>query len=418
MKIEPGHLLAMLFAKATAATQAANCLPPHLPPPPRGRILALGAGKAAAAMARAVELHYPQSQLSGLVVTRYGHRVPCQRIEVVEAAHPTPDEAGEQAAARMLALAQELGEDDLLLCLISGGGSALLPLPAAGITLADKQAITRHLLSCGAPIAEINVVRKHLSAIKGGRLAQAAGGAQVLTLIISDVPGDDPAMVASGPTLADASTCAQALAICERWKCPLPPHVQSVLAQNESVKQLPPQHSAKIIASNQHALHAAASVAQQFGVRPYILSDAFEGEAREVAKIHAALVMQALRNDPFCPFQRPCLLLSGGETTVTLEGNGRGGRNTEFLLALALALPEGAPVYGIACDTDGIDGSEQNAGAGCHPDTLTRARALGINGLAHLNNHDAYGFFSALGDLIVTGPSLTNVNDFRAILIL
>lgn len=425
MNTDPRQLLATLFATATAAAQPMQCLPPCLPAPPKGRTVVIGAGKAAAAMARAVELHWPREKLSGLVVTRYGHALPCEVIEVMQAAHPVPDQAGHSAAQRMLDLLSDVGPDDLVLCLISGGGSALLTLPAPGISLSQKQDINRALLISGASISEINTVRKHLSAIKGGRLALAAGGAQVLTLLISDVPGDDPATIASGPTLPDASTCVQALEICTRYRIALPPNVLAWLEsdQGETPKPGDPrfaQHSHHVIASSQHALQAAAKMAKEMGITPHILSDCIEGEARDVALVHAALVQQTLRSKPgdFCPFQRPCILLSGGETTVTVDGTGRGGRNTEFLLALTMALGGAANVYGIACDTDGIDGSESNAGAWCSPDSLARAHALGLNPQAHLSNNDAYGFFAALDDLIITGPSLTNVNDFRAILIL
>ncbi|MBI3229272.1 MAG: glycerate kinase [Burkholderiales bacterium] len=428
--IDPRQFLAALFAAATTAAQPAHCLPLFLPPAPNaGRIIVIGAGKAAAAMARVVELHYPHSDISGLVVTRYGHQVPCEKIRVVQAAHPVPDQAGMQAAQEILSLVANLTSEDVVLCLISGGGSALLALPAGDITLAQKQEINRALLISGATISEMNCVRKHLSAIKGGRLALAVGPAQLHTLLISDVPGDDPATIASGPTLADATTRQQALAICAKYEIALP---ATVLAWLESEQAETPKPSAEgvanpfahhhthVIASSQQALQAAARLAQQSGLHPYILSDSVEGEARDVALVHAALVQQTLRTDgnEFCPFKRPCLLLSGGETTVTVDGQGRGGRNSEFLLALAIALNGAPQVFSIACDTDGIDGSENNAGAICGPETLQRASALGLNASAHLANNDAYGFFAALGDLVITGPSLTNVNDFRAILIL
>ena len=425
MITDPRRFLASLFATATAATQPAYCLPAYLPPPPKGRTVVIGAGKAAAAMAQTLEKHWPHAHLSGMVITRYGHQTPCQTIEVVQAGHPVPDLAGMQASQRMLALVENLSVDDLVLCLISGGGSALLNLPAHSISLAQKQAINQALLRSGATIHEINCVRKHLSGIKGGRLGLAVGPAQLLTLLISDVPGDDPATIASGPTLPDASTCAQALAICEKYRLDLPTNVRDWLhnpAAETPKPDLPAfaHHQYRVIASNQQALQAAATWAKQSGITPYILSDSIEGEARDVALVHAAIVGQIVRDgeNQFCPFQRPCLLLSGGETTVTVDGDGRGGRNSEFLLALVQALAGMPNVYAIACDTDGIDGSEQNAGAICAPDTLARAQALGLQAQAHLNNNDAYGFFAALDDLIVTGPSLTNVNDFRAILIL
>ncbi len=385
----------------------------------------IGAGKAAAAMARVVELHYPNSALSGVVVTRYGYQVPCERVQVMQAAHPIPDVAGINATRAILALLADVQAEDTVLCLISGGGSSLLNLPAGDITLEQKQEINRALLMSGAPINEMNIVRKHLSRIKGGRLGLAVGSAQLHTFLISDVPGDSPATIASGPTLPDSSTSAEALAICEKYAINLPENVHAWLSSPASETPKPgdsrfSHHHTQVIATNQHALQAAASLAQSMGINPYILSDSFEGEARDVAMLHAALVQQTLRpgNQDFCPFKRPCLILSGGETTVTVDGAGRGGRNSEFLLALALAL-DGAPqVFCIACDTDGIDGSENNAGAICSPDSLARAKVLGLNAASHLANNDAYGFFAALSDLVITGPSFTNVNDFRAILIL
>lgn len=431
LNLHPRLFLAQLFASAVGATLPRLCLPPFLPAPPKGKIVVVGAGKAAAAMAQAVEQHWPDLPLQGLVVTRYGHAVACRKIEIVEAGHPLPDAAGETAAQRILQMVQGLSADDLVLCLISGGGSALLSLPAPGISLAQKKEINHALLRCGARISEINTVRKHLSAIKGGRLALAALPAQVLSLVISDVPGDDPSMVASGPTLPDASTCAQALAICKKYGISLPRNVVEYLHSEEAETPKPgdprfANQRCEVVASAQHALLAAARLATQNGITPYILSDCMEGEARDVARVHAALVRQILRSgdNSYCAFQTPCLLLSGGETTVTLhdeQNQGRGGRNSEFLLALLLALedmPGLERVYGLACDTDGIDGSEQNAGACFEPQSLQRAQALGINAHAHLANNDAYGFFSVLEDLIVTGPSLTNVNDFRAILVL
>lgn len=423
---DPRKILAALFAVAMAEAQPAQCLPRFLPPAPSsGRIIVIGAGKAAASMARVVELHYPNSALSGIVVTRYGHQVPCERVQVLQAAHPIPDAAGMHAAREILALLADVQEEDTVLCLISGGGSSLLTLPGGDITLEQKQAIHRALLHSGAPISEMNIVRKHLSAIKAGRLALAVGRAQLHTFLISDVPGDSPATIASGPTLPDSSTCAEALAICEKYAIELPENVRTWL--NSPAAETPKpgdprftQHHTHVIATNQHALQAAAGLAQTMGINPYILSDSIEGEARDVAMVHAALVQQTLRagSQDFCPFKRPCLILSGGETTVTVDGAGRGGRNSEFLLALALALNGAPQVFCIACDTDGIDGSENNAGAICAPDSLARAQGLGLNAASHLANNDAYGFFAALGDLVITGPSFTNVNDFRAILIL
>ena len=417
MILSPHAFLRSLFAAAVAAADPAAGVPRHLPSAPKGRTLVIGAGKAAAAMARAVEAHWP-GELSGLVVTRYGHGVPCKRIEVIEAAHPVPDEAGQIAAARMLAVVQELTSDDLVLVLVSGGGSALLALPFDGITLAEKQQMNRALLKSGASISEMNCVRKHLSAIKGGRLAAAACPARLLTLVISDVPGDDPAVVASGPTVADPSTCADALAILQNYRIAVPPPVEDLLRSGLSETPKPgdvcfAHCETRVIATAQGSLAAAAEAARAAGVTPLILGDAIEGEAREVAKVMAGLARScALHGVPARP---PCVLLSGGETTVTVRGQGRGGRNAEFLLALALAL-DGAPgIHALACDTDGIDGSEDNAGALLSPDTLRRARAAGIDARARLADNDGYGFFSALGDLVVTGPTRTNVNDFRAI---
>ena len=419
--LDPRAFLQGLFGAALDAVAPAKCLPPHLPQPPAGgRTLVLGAGKAAAAMARSVEQHW-QGELSGLVVTRYGHGVPCERITVVEAAHPVPDDAGRQAASRMLAMAASLTANDLVLCLISGGGSSLLALPAPGLTLEDKQGINRALLRSGATIAEINCVRKHLSAIKGGRLALACAPARVVTLLISDVPGDDPGTIASGPTLADPSTCADALAVLRKYSIDAPASVLEHLASSAGETPKPgaagfERNSVHVIATAQDALEAGAAYARAAGITAHILSDAIEGEARDIAMMHAAMARQVGRRDQ--PFARPCVILSGGETTVTVSGKGRGGRNAEFLLSLAVAL-NGAPgVHAIACDTDGIDGSEDNAGALVGPDTLARARALGINPAALLDANDAYSFFDSLGDLVVTGPTRTNVNDFRALLIL
>jgi hydroxypyruvate reductase len=410
-----------MFDAAVAAAQPSHCLPPHLPAPPKGtgRTIVIGAGKASAAMARAVEDHW-QGPLSGLVVTRYGYAVPCQRIEIVEAAHPVPDEAGLQAAQRMLALVADLHEDDLVICLISGGGSALLALPLPGISLADKQALNRALLNSGATIGEMNCVRRHLSAVKGGRLAAACHPAKVVSLLISDVPGDDPADIASGPTSADASTCADALDILARYAIDVPAHVRAVLAsgQGESVKPGDPRLAGSelhMITTPQLALEAAAAVARAAGVATHILGDSIEGEAREVGIVMAGITRQvATRAQPFTP---PCILLSGGETTVTVRGQGRGGRNVEFLLSLGIALIGLAGVHAIACDTDGVDGQEDIAGALLSPDTLARAWQQGIKPRDSLANNDGHGFFQALGDSVISGPTLTNVNDFRAIYI-
>ena len=419
--IDPRSFLLDLYRSAVGAVGAGACLPPFLPEPPvGGRTLVIGAGKGAAEMARTVERHWP-GELSGMVVTRYGHGAPCERIEVVEAAHPVPDEAGRQAAARMLAMVQGLTANDLVLCLISGGGSALLALPAPGITLEQKQALNRALLKSGAAISEINCVRKHLSAIKGGRLGLACAPARVMTLLISDVPGDDPGMVASGPTLPDATTCADALAVLKKYAIAVPDPVRAHLASGSGETPKPgdarfARNSEHVIAVAQDALEAAAATARAAGITPYILSDGIEGEARDVGIVHAAMARQvAARSQPFAA---PCVILSGGETTVTVRGSGRGGRNAEFLLSLAVALDGHRHIHAIACDTDGIDGSEDNAGALYGPDSLARAAALGLRGRTLLDDNDGYGFFSALGDLVVTGPSRTNVNDFRAVLIL
>lgn len=417
----PRQLLLDMYNSAVGAVSAEKCLPAFLPKPaPGGCTLVIGAGKGAAAMARTVEDHW-QGELSGLVVTRYGHGADCKRIDVVEAAHPVPDEAGRRAAGRMLQMVQNLSENDLVLCLISGGGSALLALPADGVTLEQKRALSKALLKSGATIAEMNCVRKHLSAIKGGRLALACAPARVVTLLISDVPGDDPGVIASGPTLPDPTTCAEALAILRKYRIEIPANIERHLAsgQGETPKPGDPRFARNthhVIATARQALEAAAATARAAGIAPYILSDEIEGEARDVGMVHAALARQvALRGQPF---QRPCVLISGGETTVTVRGRGRGGRNAEFLLSLAAALDGCAGVHAIACDTDGIDGSEDNAGAVYQPDSMARAEKLGLHARKMLDNNDGYGFFSALGDLVVSGPTRTNVNDFRALLIL
>ena len=417
-----GHstdLLRRMFQAAVEAAQPARCVAAHLPAAPKGRLIVIGAGKASAEMARAVEHNWP-GPLEGLVVTRYGHGAPCRHIEVIEAAHPVPDEAGVIAARRILEKVQGLSANDTVLCLISGGGSSLLALPLAGITLQDKQALGRQLLTSGASISEINCVRRHLSAIKGGRLAAACHPARVVTLLISDVPGDNPCDIASGPTVGDATTCADALAIVRRYGIALPSRVLDVLSSEcaESVKPGDARLSGietSLIATPQMALEAAARVAQDAGVVAHILSDRIEGESRDVGKVMAAMAIQVARRGQ--PFKPPCVLLSGGETTVTVRGDGRGGRNVEFLLSLALALQGEPAVHALAADTDGVDGQEEIAGACGSPDTLQRARSLGIHPANSLERTDAHGFFQALGDGIVTGPTLTNVNDFRAILI-
>jgi hydroxypyruvate reductase len=417
--VGPRALLRRMFEAAIASAQPAVCIPPHLPPAPRGRLVVIGAGKASAAMARAVEQHW-RGPLSGLVVTRYGYAVPCEQIEIAESAHPVPDAAGLAAAGRMLETVKGLTADDLVLCLISGGGSALLPLPAAGLSLDDKQAINRSLLACGATISEMNCVRRHLSAIKGGRLAAACHPARVLTLLISDVPGDRPVDIASGPTVADPTTCADALAIVRRYGIGLPPAAQALLESGggESVKPGDPrlEHATtRIIATPQMALEAAAEVARAEGLAVHILSDAIEGEARDVGKVLAAVAAQVATHGQ--PVAAPCILLSGGETTVTVRGSGRGGRNVEFLLSLAVALDGHPRIHALAGDTDGVDGREEIAGAYSGPDSIARAWNLGLRPRDMLADNDAHTLFSALGDSVVTGPTLTNVNDFRAILI-
>ena len=430
---EPEALLRALYDAAVQRALPAHTLETFLPAPPKGRTLVLGAGKAGGAMAQAVDRLWPMDKpLSGLVVTRYDHIPPGGellpgRIEVVEAAHPVPDAAGVQAAERMLELTQGLTEDDLVLCLISGGGSALLTLPALGLTLADKQSINRQLLECGANIHEMNCVRKHLSRIKGGRLAAACAPARVVTLTISDVPGDDPSVIASGPTVPDGTTCADALAILDRYGIAIPEGVRTPLRadQLETPKPSDPlwsRCSVQMIATPQQSLQAAAELAEQAGLNAYILSDEMEGESRDVGRVHAALARAAAKGHG--PFIKPCVLLSGGETTVRVlapkpgAARGRGGRAGEFCMGLALGLQAQEGVWGLAADTDGIDGVEANAGARVAPDTLSRAQARSLVLTDHLDRNDAVGFFEPLGDLVVTGPTFTNVNDFRAVLIL
>lgn len=463
---EARALLERMFRAAIEAAQPVHCVRPFLPEAPKGRLVVIGAGKASAAMAQAVEQAWP-GPLHGVVVTRYGYAVPCQRIEVLESAHPVPDQAGLDAAQRILQTVQGLSADDTVLCLISGGGSALMPLPLAGLSLADKQHIHRELLRCGASIREMNCVRRHLSAIKGGRLAAACYPARLVNLLISDVPGDDPCDIASGPTVADPSTCDDALAILRRYGLQLPAHVQEVLesGQGESVKPGDPRLSrmeTHLIATPHKALQAAADVARTAGLSTHLLSDCMEGEARDVGKTLAAMAMQVARTGQ--PFAPPCVLLSGGETTVTLPAPtalgagasvgssagasagssagssagaeagrelgagagapdgpmrpGVGGRNVEFLLALGLALRGQRGIYALAGDTDGVDGQAEIAGAFWAPDSLERAWALGLRPQDRLDSHDGHGFFSRLGDSVITGPTLTNVNDFRAILVL
>ena len=413
------RLLRALFDAAVAAADPATIVPAHLPARPKGRTIVVGAGKASASMARAFEQAW-DGPLEGLVVTRYGHAVPCERIEIVEASHPVPDASGERGALRMLDRVRGLSPDDLVVALISGGGSALLAAPAPGLTLADKQAVNRALLACGASIDEMNCVRKHLSAIKGGRLAAAASPARVEALLISDVPGDDPAVIGSGPTVPDPTTYADARAILARYGVEPPPAVRARLEQAAEETPKPgdarlARSTYKIIATPQMSLTAAADVARKAGVTPLILSDCIEGEAREAARVLAGLAIQARRHGE--PARPPCVLLSGGETTVTVRGSGRGGRNVEFSLALALALRGQAQTWALAADTDGVDGAEEIAGALVTPDTLARARAAGLSAADFLARNDAHAFFERLNDQIVTGPTLTNVNDFRAILV-
>ena len=417
--IEPRALLRRAFAAAVDSARPALTIPAHLPPPPRGRCVVVGAGKASAAMARALEAHWT-GPLEGLVVTAYGHAVPCARIEIVEAAHPIPDAAGRAAAARLLERVHGLGADDLVIALLSGGGSALTALPGEGVPWDDWIALTRALLACGARIGEINCIRRHLSAIQGGRLGAACAPARLLTLAISDVPGDRLTDIASGPTVGDPSTCADALAILARHRLEPSAAVRAWLesGRGESVKPGDPRlhgAEARLVATPQAALEAAAAAVRAAGFDAHILGDAIEGEAREVARVLAALARQVARRGQ--PFARRCVLLSGGETTVTLRGNGRGGRNAEFLLALGVALDGHPHIHAIACDTDGIDGTEDNAGARLAPYSLARAAARGVDARARLADNDGYGFFAALDDLVITGPSRTNVNDFRAVLI-
>jgi hydroxypyruvate reductase len=432
-RTQPRAFLEHLYRTAVHRALPLHNTAPFLPPPPRGRTLVLGAGKAGGAMAQAVEALWPaDAPLSGLVVTRYHHIPPRPaglppRIEVVEAAHPVPDAAGLKAAERILALTQGLTPDDLVLCLISGGGSALLTLPAEGLTLEEKQRINRELLDSGANITEMNCVRKHLSRIKGGRLAAACAPARVVTLTISDVPGDDPSVIASGPTVPDATSCADAVAILERYGIAVPGAIMSLLEQGALETPKPGDavfqgHALQMIATPQQSLEAAAAAALSAGIDAHILSDEMEGESREVGKVHAALARAVAQRGQ--PFRRPCVILSGGETTVTVrrqpEGTprGRGGRAGEFCLGLAQALQGQPGVWALAADTDGIDGMEENAGAFVAPGTLQRAQAQGMKIDQFLSRNDAYGYFHALGDLVVTGPTHTNVNDFRAILVL
>ncbi|GLQ55939.1 glycerate kinase type-2 family protein [Devosia nitrariae] len=412
-------LLEELFARAVAVAQPERAVRDHLPPPPTGRTVVIGAGKASAQMARAFEEAW-EGPLTGLVVTRYGYACDCERIEIVEAAHPVPDEAGYLAARRMMEMVSGLGPDDLVVALISGGGSSLLPAPAPGLTLADEQAVNRALLASGAPIGVMNLIRNQFSTIKGGRLAVRAAPSRVATLVVSDVPGDDPAVVASGPTIPLAAAREMARKYAGLYRLDLPEPARVLLAGEDNLAPRPDDprlahNSVATIASAAISLAAAADLAREHGIEAAILSDAIEGEAREVARVHAAIAREiATRNRPF---GKPVVVLSGGETTVTVRGNGRGGRNAEFLLSLAVAIDGLDGVTVLAADTDGIDGSEDNAGAFADGTSAARMRRAGIDPLAALADNDAYSAFAAIGDLFVTAPTGTNVNDFRAIIV-
>jgi hydroxypyruvate reductase len=424
IELNPRQLLVDGFKVAVGAADPLQILPQHLPSPPRGRTVVIGAGKAAGSMAQAVDGNWPaHAPLEGIVITRYGHSAPTKRIRVVEAGHPVPDEQGEQAAREILAAAKSLGEDDLLIALVSGGGSALLSLPVEGVPMADLKALTKQLLASGAPIQDMNTVRKHLSRIQGGRLA-AATKARVLALVISDVTGDDPTHIASGPCAPDPTTFADALEILQRFRVHAPESIREHLedgasgAAPETPKPGDPIFARvenRVIATAHRSLMTAAAFFQGRGITPMVLGDSVTGEASEVAKVYGALARQI--RDHSHPFKPPVALISGGETTVTLRGNGRGGRNTEFLLSLAVDLAGMPDTWAIACDTDGIDGSEDNAGAVLTPNALAIGVSRGLNAKALLANNDGYGFFSALESLVVTGPTRTNVNDYRVILV-
>lgn len=420
MALNPRALLEDMYRAAIHRASPAGCVPQNLPARPKGRIVVVGAGKAAASMAKAVEDAWPDVPFEGLVVTRYGYNQPCKRIEVVEAAHPVPDQAGREAAQRILDKIRRLGPDDLVLALISGGASALLVAPAPGITLEEKQAMNKALLKSGATITEMNCVRKHLSTIKGGRLALAAAPAKLVSLVISDVPGDDLSAIGSGPTVADPTSSAEALAIIAKYGIAAPASVLAHLrsAESETPKPGDPRLAGvenRIVCTPQAAVEAGAAVAAKHGVTPIILGSALEGESREVAVVHAGIARQIAQFGQ--PAPAPAVLVSGGETTVTVRGNGRGGRNAEFTLALAIALGGHPGIHAVAIDTDGVDGVEDNAGAIIGPDTLDRAAAKTLDYKAYLANNDSYSLFAALGDLVMTGPTFTNVNDFRAVLV-
>ncbi len=417
---DPSAFLRSLFDAGVAAADPLKCVPQYLPEPPKGRTVVIGAGKASAAMARAVEDSW-QGDLSGLVVTRYGFSVPCERIEIIEASHPVPDAAGREAAGRIVELAKSLGPDDLCIAVISGGASAVLTYPAEGLTLEDKQELNRELLRSGANIVEMNCIRKHLSAIKGGRLAQAIAPARLVTLLISDVPGDIPGVIGSGPTVPDDTTFAEARALIEKYGIKPPQAVMEHLirAEQETPKTGDPifANSELIMAGRPIAsLEAAAEAAKSAGVRPILLGDDLEGETRNVAADHAEMARQMIKNGD--TKDGPCVILSGGETTVSIKGNGRGGPNGEYALAMAIEMQGDPHVHALSGDTDGIDGSEDNAGAVIDPGTLDRGRAKGLDAAEFLENNDSYGFFEQAGGLLMTGPTCTNVNDLRAVLVL
>jgi hydroxypyruvate reductase len=419
MTLDPKSFLTSLFSAAVAAADPERTIRAHLPAKPRGRTIVIGAGKGSAQMARALEKAW-DGPLEGVVVTRYGYAAPCDRIEVLEAAHPVPDEAGLKAARRLLDEVSGLTEDDLVIALISGGGSALLPAPAGELTLADEIAVNKALLASGAPISAMNTLRKHISAIKGGRLAAAAHPARVVSLIVSDIPGDNPAFVASGPTVPDRASRQDALAIVEAYRLDLPAAVMAHLDSPAADAPKPDdprfaRNQAHVVASAAVSLDAAAAEARRQGIEAVILSDAIEGEAREVGRVHAAIAREVKLRDR--PFRKPVVILSGGETTVTIRGKGKGGRNSEFLLAFALGIDGTQGIHALAADTDGIDGSEDNAGAFCDGATVARLREAGLDARALLASNDAWSAFHAIGDLFAPGPTGTNVNDFRAILV-
>jgi hydroxypyruvate reductase len=419
MTLDPKSFLTSLFSAAVAAADPERTIRAHLPAKPEGRTIVIGAGKGSAQMARALEKAW-DGPLEGVVVTRYGYAAPCERIEVLEAAHPVPDEAGLKAARRLLDEVSDLTEDDLVIALISGGGSALLPAPAGELTLADEIAVNKALLASGAPISAMNTLRKHISAIKGGRLAAAAYPAKVVSLVVSDIPGDNPAFVASGPTVPDDASRRDALAIVEAYRLDLPAAVMAHLNSPAADAPKPDdprfaRNEVHVIASAAVSLDAAATEAMRQGIEAVILSDAIEGEAREVGGVHAAVAREVARRDR--PFRKPVVILSGGETTVTIRGKGKGGRNSEFLLAFALGIDGADGIHALAADTDGIDGSEDNAGAFCDGTTVARLREKGRDARAYLADNDAWSAFNAISDLFVPGPTGTNVNDFRAILV-